>query len=87
VGAAADAFGNAAADASPVPAGQSCSFHSTRSVVDRPVNRAHSCRHEKATDKAVLVKRLTDALAYCDAAYAATTDASFQEMVKVVGGS
>ena len=42
---------------------------------------------EKATDKAVLVKGLNDALAYCDAAYTATTDANFQEMVKVVGGS
>ena len=42
--------------------------------------------YEAATDKAVLVKGLTDALAYCDAAYAATTDANFQQPVKVVGG-
>jgi uncharacterized damage-inducible protein DinB len=43
--------------------------------------------YEKATDKDVLVKGLNDALAYCDAAYTATTDANFQQMVKVVGGS
>jgi uncharacterized damage-inducible protein DinB len=42
---------------------------------------------EKATDKAVLVKGLSDALAYCDAAYTATTDANFQEKVTLVGGS
>ena len=43
--------------------------------------------YEKASDKAVLVKGLNDALAYCDAAYAATTDANFQERVKLAGGS
>src|SRR5580765_5284905 len=42
--------------------------------------------YEAATDKAVLVKGLTEALAYCDAAYTGTTDANFQQMVKVVGG-
>jgi len=41
---------------------------------------------EKATDKAVLVKGVNDALAYCDGAYTATTDANFQQMVKVAGG-
>ena len=43
--------------------------------------------YEKVTEKAALVKSLNDSLAYCDGAYAATTDANFQEMVKVVGGS
>ena len=42
--------------------------------------------YEKATDKAELVKGMTDALAYCDAAYAATTDANCQQMVTVAGG-
>jgi uncharacterized damage-inducible protein DinB len=37
------------------------------------------------TDRAVLIKGLTDALAYCDAAYAATTDANFADPVKVAG--
>jgi len=43
--------------------------------------------YEKATGKAVLVKGMNDALAYCDGAYAATTDANFQQMVKVLGPS
>ena len=46
-----------------------------------------STNYEKATEKAVLVKGLIDALAYCDAAYASTTDANFQQMVPVSGGS
>jgi len=37
------------------------------------------------TDRAVLVKGLNDALAYCDAAYDATTDANFSQPVKVAG--
>jgi uncharacterized damage-inducible protein DinB len=38
-----------------------------------------------ANDRAVLIKGLNDALAYCDAAYAATTDANFADPVKVAG--
>ena len=41
--------------------------------------------YEKVTDRAALIKSLNDALAYCDAAYAATTDANFAEPVKVTG--
>ena len=41
--------------------------------------------YEKATDRAVLVKGLNDALAYCDAVYATTTDANFSQLVKVAG--
>jgi uncharacterized damage-inducible protein DinB len=37
------------------------------------------------TDRAVLIKGLNDALAYCDAAYAATTDSNFADPVKVAG--
>jgi uncharacterized damage-inducible protein DinB len=39
----------------------------------------------KATDKAVLVKALRDSLAYCDDVYAGTTDANFNQLVKVPG--
>ena len=41
--------------------------------------------YERATDKAVLVKALNDSLAYCDDAYAATTDSNFSQLVKVAG--
>jgi uncharacterized damage-inducible protein DinB len=41
--------------------------------------------YEKVTDKAALVKALNDALAYCDAAYDATTDANFQTLVAITG--
>ena len=34
----------------------------------------------------MLVKGLNEALAYCDGAYAETSDANFQQMVKVSGG-
>ena len=44
-----------------------------------------TANYEKATDKAALVQGMHDALAYCDGAYAATTDANFQQMVKVAG--
>lgn len=42
--------------------------------------------YEKVTDKAALVKALNDSLAYCDAVYAATTDANFLHPVKVSYG-
>jgi uncharacterized damage-inducible protein DinB len=41
--------------------------------------------YEKETDRATLIKSLNDALAYCDAAYAATSDANFGDPVKVAG--
>ena len=41
--------------------------------------------YEKATDKAALVKGLTDALAYCDSVVSGITDASFSELVKLSG--
>ena len=40
---------------------------------------------EKAADKATILKGLNDSLAYCDGAYAATTDANFQEPVQMMG--
>ena len=44
-----------------------------------------TANHEKATDKAVLLKALNDSLTYCDGAYATTTDANFNQLVKVGG--
>jgi uncharacterized damage-inducible protein DinB len=38
--------------------------------------------YEKTTDKAALVKALNDSLAYCDAIYTSTTDATFNATVK-----
>ena len=39
--------------------------------------------YEQVNDKAALVKALDDSLAYCDAAYAATTDANFTQSVTI----
>jgi uncharacterized damage-inducible protein DinB len=41
--------------------------------------------YERTTDKPALVKALNDSLAYCDGVYAATTDANFQQQMKVAG--
>jgi hypothetical protein len=38
--------------------------------------------YEKEADKTALVKALNESLAYCDAAYAATTDANFSQAIK-----
>jgi uncharacterized damage-inducible protein DinB len=40
---------------------------------------------EKAADKTTIVKGLNDSLAYCDGAYAGTTDANFMQMIKLLG--
>ena len=40
---------------------------------------------ERTADKAALVKGLSDSLAYCDEVYASTTDANFNQQVKVAG--
>ena len=44
-----------------------------------------TANYEKAADKAALVKALNDSLTYCDGAYAATTDANFQQLVQMAG--
>ena len=41
-----------------------------------------TANYDQSTDKAVLVKALNDALALCDAAYAGTTDANFNQPIK-----
>jgi len=46
-------------------------------------NRAEGRDFEKTTSKADLVKALNDALAYCDKTYAALTDASGAETLRV----
>ena len=40
---------------------------------------------EKAADKTAILKGLADSLAYCDGAYAGTTDANFMQMIKLIG--
>ena len=40
---------------------------------------------EQVSDKAALIKGLTDALAYCDAVYESTTDADFNQTVTLNG--
>ena len=50
---------------------------------ERPPNTTN---HEQVTDRAPLLKALTEALAYCDDVYASTTDASYNAMVQVPGG-
>lgn len=42
--------------------------------------------YEKITDKATLVKDLNESLTYCDAVYAATTDANFLQPVTATYG-
>lgn len=41
--------------------------------------------YERTTDKAGLVKALKDSLAYCDGAYAGTTDVNFNQAIKMAG--
>ena len=45
-----------------------------------------TANYEQVADKAALVKALTDALAYCDHVYQATTDATFNQAVQVGPG-
>ena len=42
--------------------------------------------HEQLSDKAALVKALNDSLAYCDQVYSTTTDANFNQPVKMAPG-
>ena len=44
-----------------------------------------TANYEQATDKAVLVKALNDALTYCDGVYATASDANFGQLVTVAG--
>jgi uncharacterized damage-inducible protein DinB len=41
--------------------------------------------HEQTSEKTALVKALAASLAYCDGAYAATTDTNFGQLVKLAG--
>jgi uncharacterized damage-inducible protein DinB len=41
--------------------------------------------YERMTEKAVLVKALTESLAYCDETYAGTTDANFNSLITMSG--
>ena len=53
----------------------------------RPAASPSTENYERVTEKIVLVKALRDALAYCDGAYAATTDANFNQLVKLPGAN
>ena len=44
-----------------------------------------STNYEQIADKAALTKALTESLAYCDTAYAATTDGNVGQLVKLTG--
>jgi uncharacterized damage-inducible protein DinB len=56
-------------------------FCSQASSAERPT----TTNFEKETDKATLMKGLTEALAYCDKVYESMTDASFGEAVTMTG--
>lgn len=45
-----------------------------------------SMNYEQVSDKDALVKALNESLAYCDEAYASTTDANFTAPVQMTGG-
>jgi uncharacterized damage-inducible protein DinB len=47
--------------------------------------RPTTTNFERETDKAALIKGLTEALAYCDEVYGSTTDASFNEAATLPG--
>ena len=51
----------------------------------RGEQRPSTENYEKATDKAVLVKALRESLAYCDETYSATSDANFNQLMKIPG--
>jgi uncharacterized damage-inducible protein DinB len=55
-----------------------CSMAQGSSPAETPVRTRN---FETLTDKAVVVKALNDALAYCDAAYGTTTDGNFNNAV------
>jgi uncharacterized damage-inducible protein DinB len=59
-------------------------FFCSRATGEKPPSTVN---YEQASGKAVLVKALNDSLAYCDAAYSATTDSNFSQAVKSPGPS
>jgi len=58
-------------------------FFCSQAKQERPPNTTN---HEQLTDKVALVKALNDSLAYCDQAYSATTDANFNQPVRMEPG-
>jgi uncharacterized damage-inducible protein DinB len=57
-------------------------FFCSQAKGEAPPSRVN---YETATSKDVLVKALNDALDYCDGVYTSTTDANFNQLVKVAG--
>jgi uncharacterized damage-inducible protein DinB len=47
----------------------------------------NTTNHEQVTDRAALIKALTEALAYCDDVYTSTTDANYNTLVSVPKGT
>jgi uncharacterized damage-inducible protein DinB len=58
-------------------------FFCSQARQEKPPNTSN---HERLTDKAQLVKALNDSLSYCDQAYAATTDATFNQPIQMEAG-
>src|SRR5690349_21402796 len=56
-------------------------FCSQAAGAERPT----TTNFEKETEKATLIKGLTDALAYCDKVYGSMTDATFAEAATLIG--
>jgi uncharacterized damage-inducible protein DinB len=59
-------------------------FFCSMAKAERPPSTEN---YERVTEKSVLVTALRDALAYCDGAYAATTDANFNQLVTLAGAN
>ena len=58
-------------------------FFCAQARQEKPPN---STNHEQLTDKDALVKALNDSLDYCDQAYSSTTDANFNQPVRMGAG-
>jgi len=59
-------------------------FFCSQAKQERPPNNTN---HEALTAKDALVKALNDSLNYCDEAYAATTDTTFNQVVQMLSGA
>ena len=58
-------------------------FFCSQARQEKPPNTTN---HERLTDKTALVKALNDSLDYCDQAYSATNDATFNQPVRMEPG-
>lgn len=58
-------------------------FFCSQAKQEKAPGATATTNHEQLTDKATLVKALSDSLAYCDEVYSATTDANFNQSIQV----